>query len=215
MKGSLLPCKISSQAWTNQRLFKLSQVHKLQNWQHSNTAKLFRSFEQQSGSTKLVLWCLQGCDGVQLLNSRLAFFLPYRKKSLSASPSENGLWRDWPDRKASLCAYMQGAGTRMVPWNRKSSHVKLPNTKLFYVELPNTKTCHQTSQHKMHVISNFPTQRHLILNFPTKKISHVKFPNSNKNLILNFLTSRLMRIVTFQGRLPCKKVFKNACFIHT
>lgn len=155
MKGSLLPCKISSQAWTNRRLFKLSQVHKFQNWQHSNTAKLFCSFEQQqSGSMKLVLWCLEGCDGVHLLNSRLAFFLPYRKKSLSASPSENGLWRDWPDRKASLCAYMQGAGTRMVPWNRKSSHFKLPNTKLFHVELPNTKLpktkyiSYQTSQHK-------------------------------------------------------------------
>ena len=175
MKGSLLPCKISSQAWTNRRLFKLSQVHKFQNWQHSNTAKLFCSFEQQSGSMKLVLWCLEGCDGVHLLNSRLAFFLPYRKKSLSASPSANGLWRDWPDRKASLCAYMQGAGTRMVPWNRKSSHFKLPNTNTSHIKLPNKNniSC-QTSQQK-------------------------------KNLILNFLTSSLMRTVISEGRLPWKQ----------
>lgn len=38
-----------------------------------------------------------------------------RKKSLSESWMAGSECRYWPDRKASLWAYLQGAGTRMVP----------------------------------------------------------------------------------------------------
>lgn len=38
-----------------------------------------------------------------------------RKKSLSDSWMAGSECRYWPDRKASLCAYLHGAGTRMVP----------------------------------------------------------------------------------------------------
>ena len=46
----------------------------------------------------------------------------YRKKSLSHSSMRGSLCRDCPTRKASLWAYWQGAGTRMVPWKHSKSY---------------------------------------------------------------------------------------------
>jgi len=61
-----------------------------------------------------------------LLSTRWHFsFLPdgtspfYKKYSLSASSMAGSLWILCPTRKASLCAYWQGAGTRIVPCKYK------------------------------------------------------------------------------------------------
>ena len=140
MKGSLLPCKISSQAWTNRRLFKLSQVHKFQNWQHSNTAKLFCSFEQQqSGSTKLFSGVSKG-----VMESTF-----WTADWLSSCPTGRRVCR--PVLRRMACG---GTGLTGRQACVRTCREQVPGWS------PETEN---------HLILNFPTQNYFMLNFPIQK----------------------------------------------